>query len=67
MNKNKTLRISNTEIGSSKEPFIIAEMSGNLNQSLDLGLHPRNYDLLIGKEAKIDLLKGTPSSWGLID
>jgi len=32
-----------------------------------LGLHPRNYDLLIGKEAKIDLLKGTPSSWDLIN
>ena len=32
-----------------------------------LGLHPRHYDLLMGKEAKIDLFKGTPASWDLID
>jgi pseudaminic acid synthase len=32
-----------------------------------LGLHPRNYDLLIGKKVKSNLLKGTPASFDLID
>lgn len=32
-----------------------------------LGLHPRNYDLLIGKKVKNNLLKGTPASFDLID
>jgi pseudaminic acid synthase len=32
-----------------------------------LGLHPRNYDLLLGKKAKNNLFKGTPTSFDLID
>ncbi|AGX44910.1 pseudaminic acid synthase [Clostridium saccharobutylicum] len=31
------------------------------------GMHPRNYVDIIGKHAKLDIKKGTPMSWGLIE
>lgn len=31
------------------------------------GLHTKYYDDILGKKAKIDIKKGTPLSWGLID
>ena len=31
-----------------------------------LGLHPKYYDILLGKPVKMDVSKGTPMSWDLI-
>jgi len=38
LNQNKKISIQNRRIGSQQPPFIIAEMSGNHNQSLDRAL-----------------------------
>ncbi|AVK82817.1 pseudaminic acid synthase [Lysinibacillus sp. B2A1] len=47
------LKIGNREIGSHVKPFIIAEMSGNHNQSLERALHL----VEIAAEAGVDALK----------
>lgn len=47
------IKIGNREIGRHTKPFIIAEMSGNHNQSLDRALHLVD----LAAEARVDALK----------
>ncbi|MDV2582912.1 SAF domain-containing protein [Alkalibacillus haloalkaliphilus] len=77
----ETIYINDRPIGPNHQPFIIAELSGNHNQSLETGevldhdniniirpgygLQPKYYDVLIGKKINQDVEKGTPTSWDM--